>query len=67
MIETSLMVHDYPDPPEDNSETYVFKCNVEIEIKVTADDIETAKEYCNLTECDSYEIKEIEIEDYEVE
>ena len=40
MIETSLMVNDYPEPPEDNSKVFVFRCNAEIEIKVTADDYE---------------------------
>lgn len=69
MVETSLMVHDYPEPPETKEKCFIFKCEFEVEVKVWAKDYETAKEYCNLKDCDEYEIKTMpeDIIDYEVE
>ena len=45
MIETSLMVNDYPEPPEEKTKKFIFTCNCEVEITVYAEDEETAKEY----------------------
>ena len=73
MIETSLLVNDYPEPPEDKTKKIIFTCNCEVEITVYAEDEETAKEYCNITDCDDYEVKEIvdiincKVEDQKVE
>ncbi len=68
MIETSLMVHDYPEAPEDKNKCYKFKCLCEAEVTVYAEDYETAKEYCTLKNCDNYEIGEVEeVIDYTVE
>lgn len=67
-METSLMVHDYPEQPENNENVYKFKCYCEVEIVVCAEDLESAKEHCNFQDCESYDIKSIEeIEDYEIE
>lgn len=68
MIETSLMINDYPEPPEDKTKKFIFTCTCEVEITVYAEDEETARQYCNITECDEYDIKSVEdITDCKVE
>ena len=50
---------------ESETKCYVFNCDAscKIEVVVYAKDLETARQNCNLNNCDDYEIKEIQIED----
>lgn len=68
-IETKgLGAGSYPSPPEDKGKWYVFKCYCTVDIKVYAEDEETARECCNLQDCDEYEIVSLdEIDDYRIE
>lgn len=54
----------YPSPPEPIGRWYEFECDVsaKAKVRVFADDMETAKFYCNLVDCDEYELDEINIE-----
>ena len=68
MIETSLMVNDYPEPNDNDVKTYTFDCWCKVKIKVYAENEEEARSCCNLTDCEDYEIQSIEdIESFEVE
>ena len=50
---------------ESETKCYVFTCDAscKVEVVVYAKDLETARQNCNLINCDDYEIKEIQIED----
>lgn len=72
MIETSLMVNDYPEPVEEDVKCFTFECDctAKIKISVYAKDLETAMQHCNLTDCDEHEITDVNvgyINDYKVE
>ena len=60
------------EPPESKNKCYIFECTAscKLEISVWADDEETARDYCNLEDCDEYSINQIDdlnIEDYRIE
>lgn len=66
MIETSLMVDDYPTPPEEKTKTVDFEVYVKMTFKnfELAED-ETPEDYINNNPCWECEYDEIEIESIE--
>ena len=66
-METSMMIHDYPEPADPKQHTIRLKMYVESIVTVYGDDEENWREQINdLTESEKLEtIDEIEIEEYE--
>ena len=67
-METSLMVYDYPEPPEEKEHTVKLKMYVESIVVVYGDDRESWEDQIReMREREKLEdIDELEVEDYEV-
>lgn len=58
-METSLMVYDYPEQPEDDLKRYLFKCSALVEVEVYAKNREQAEKMCNLQDSEGCDVLEI--------
>lgn len=59
------MIEQPIDPPENETKCYVFdcECSCKARVVVYADDLEKAKEYCNIKDSDDFEISNIKVEE----